>query len=107
MTFDKEMKFEYLLLSIGQVRINLLFDNQKSSAAVNEFDIFTDNIGYGQIYLKTDVETAVIRNKQRHFSGVGEKTIPQMAERFEIPDCEKYTWETNTLILKDFQDVNE
>lgn len=61
--------------------------------------IFLDTLGFCQLFLDCQVEVCLQRNCQR-MQPLPEETIHAMVQKIEVPNPEKYTWEQNSLILK-------
>nr|XP_056706453.1 L-seryl-tRNA(Sec) kinase [Euleptes europaea] len=57
------------------------------------------SLGFCQLFLDCQVEVCLQRNCQRT-QPLPEETICAMAQKLEVPNSEKYTWEQNSLILK-------
>ncbi|XP_015273676.1 PREDICTED: L-seryl-tRNA(Sec) kinase [Gekko japonicus] len=57
------------------------------------------SLGFCQLFLDCQVEVCLQRNGQRT-QPLPEETIHAMAQKLEVPNSEKYTWEKNSLILK-------
>lgn len=56
-------------------------------------------MGFCQLFLDCQVEICLERNAQRK-QPLPEETIFAMAQKLECPNPKKYTWEQNSLILK-------
>ncbi|XP_044301527.1 L-seryl-tRNA(Sec) kinase isoform X2 [Varanus komodoensis] len=56
-------------------------------------------LGFCQLFLDCCVEVCLDRNSQRK-QPLPEETICTMVQKIEVPNPEKYTWEQNSLILK-------
>ncbi|XP_077206120.1 L-seryl-tRNA(Sec) kinase isoform X2 [Paroedura picta] len=64
------------------------------------------SLGFCQLFLDCQVEICLQRNCQRT-QPLPEETIYAMAQKLEVPNSEKYTWEQNSLIFKSSEDTLE
>lgn len=89
---------EFILLHLGLVYIYFTFLERQTGNLVI-LNLFSDLLGFCQLFLDCPLETCLLRNGQRP-QPLPNETIHLMEKKIEKPDPEKNTWEHNSLIIQ-------
>lgn len=88
---------EFSLLHVGLVYIYFTFLERQASNLVI-LNLFSDSLGFCQLFLDCPLETCLLRNGQRP-QPLPNETIRLMERKIEKPNSEKNAWEHNSLVI--------
>lgn len=92
------MQMEFSLLHVGLVYIYFTFlETQASNLVI--LNLFSDSLGFCQLFLDCPLETCLLRNGQRP-QPLPNETIRLMESKIEKPNGEKNAWERNSLVIQ-------
>lgn len=91
-------KWEFLLNHLGLVCMYFTFLERQTGNLVT-LKLFSDSLGFCQIFLDCPVETCLKRNGQRP-QPLPDETIQLMERKIEKPNPEKNAWEHNSLVIQ-------
>lgn len=89
---------ELFLLHLGLVYIYFTFLERQTSNLVI-LNLFSDSLGFCQLFLDCPLETCLLRNGQRP-QPLPNETIHLMERKIEKPNPEKNSWEHNSLMIQ-------
>lgn len=89
---------EFSLLHVGLVYIYFTFLERQASNLVI-LNLFSDSLGFCQLFLDCPLETCLLRNGQRP-QPLPSETICLMERKIEKPNGEKNAWEHNSLVIQ-------